>query len=112
MAMGEKETRKRVLTYEDQRFCKEAILWKHVSCPYVLKYTGAFYHKDVPAVVTPWMPRGNITEYLERCPDTDRLRLVSSIERLPAPSMSLLRSLLALMCGQREIRRASCRERV
>jgi hypothetical protein len=52
-------------------------MWKHVSCPYVLKFDGVFYHKDVPAIVTPWMPYGNITEYLDRHSDADRLRLVN-----------------------------------
>jgi len=70
-----------------QRFIKEAILWKHVSCPYILKYNGAFYHNDVPAIVTPWMPRGNIAEYLEKHTEADRLRLVSSTEYPPPVSI-------------------------
>ncbi|KAF9789234.1 kinase-like domain-containing protein [Thelephora terrestris] len=59
-----------------KRFCKEAILWKHVSCPYILTFQGVFYHNDVPAIVTPWMDKGNITEYLLRFPDANRLRLL------------------------------------
>ena len=66
------------LTTRKQRFCREAIVWKHVSSTYVLKFKGAFYHSDVPAIVMPWMPHGNITEYLAKHPDVDRLRLVSS----------------------------------
>ena len=61
---------------EEQRFCKEAIVWKYVSCRYILKFDGVFYCNDVPAIVTPWMPHGNITEYLEKHPDVNRLRLV------------------------------------
>lgn len=52
-------------------------MWKHVVCPYILKFNGVLYHNDMPAIVTPWMPHGNITEYLEKHPDADRLRLVS-----------------------------------
>jgi len=52
-------------------------MWKHLSCPYVLKFNGVFYRNDVPAIVTPWMPHGNIAEYLEKHPEADRLRLVS-----------------------------------
>ena len=52
-------------------------MWKYVSCPYLLKFTGVFYHNDMPAIVTPWMSHGNITEYLGKHPDANRLRLVS-----------------------------------
>ena len=54
------------------------IVWRQVSCPYVLKFKGVFYHNDMPAIVTPWMPHGNITEYLEEHPEVDKLHLVSS----------------------------------
>ena len=60
-------------------------MWKHVSCPYILKFDGVFYHNGLPAMVTPWMAHGNITEYLEKDADADRLRLVSLVA-LPAPS--------------------------
>ncbi|KAF9789247.1 kinase-like domain-containing protein [Thelephora terrestris] len=59
-----------------KRFCKEVILWKHVSYPYILTFQGVFYHNDVPVIVTPWMDNGNITEYLLQFPDADRLRLL------------------------------------
>jgi len=85
---------------EKQRFCKEVIVWKHVSCPYVLKFNGAFYHGDLPAIVTPWVAHGNIMEYLEKRPDADRLRLVSSIA-FPAPSNLSPHPYVALRCGQR-----------
>ena len=66
-------------------------MWKHMSCPYILKFNGVFYHNDTPAIITPWMPRGNITEYLEGHVSADRLRLVSLI--IPrAPSFSSLQT--------------------
>ena len=74
---GEENTRKRA-DNDKQRFCREVIFWRYLSCPYVLKFEGVFYHKDIPAIVTPWMPHGNITEYLVKHPDVDWLRLVSS----------------------------------
>ena len=40
---------------EQQRLWKEGIVWKQVSCPYILKFNGVFYYNDVPAIVTPWM---------------------------------------------------------
>ncbi|KAF9645573.1 kinase-like protein [Thelephora ganbajun] len=62
-----------------KRFCKEAIVWKHVSCPYVLKFNGVFYHNGVPAIVTPWMLHGNVTEYLESNPEANRIRLLLDV---------------------------------
>ena len=62
-------------------------MWKHVSCPYVLELEGVFYHNDFPAIVTPWMPNGNITEYLRGRPDADRLHLVS-LNIPPAPAVT------------------------
>ena len=74
-------------------------MWKHISSPYILGFGGAFYHNDVPAIITPWMFHGNIAEYLEVHPNTDRLRLVSlsvparpGVRSFRAPS---LRSFLA-----------------
>ena len=52
-------------------------MWKHISCPHILKFNGAFYHDGVPAIIMPWMPHGNIAEYLEIHTGADRLRLVS-----------------------------------
>ena len=62
----------------EQRFYKEAIMWKHMSWPYILEFNGVFYHNGVPAIVTPWMLGGNITEYLEEYTVVERFRLASS----------------------------------
>lgn len=77
-------------------------MWKHVSCPHILKFNGVFYYNDAPAIVTPWMPHGNITEYVEKHADADRLDLVSSdfsstlnISSLPAFRYAAFR------CGKR-----------
>jgi serine/threonine protein kinase len=65
------------------------IVWKHVSCPYILKFNGVFYRNEVPVIVSPWVPNGNITEYLETHPDANRFRLVS----LNVPLRHLLHNL-------------------
>ena len=77
-------------------------MWKHVSCPYTLKFNGVFYHDGAPAIVTPWMHHGNITEYVEKHADADRLGLVSSSVS-PAPSISSLHAFrcVAIRCDQR-----------
>ena len=66
-----------------------------MSCPYVLKFNGVFDRNGMLAVVTPWMPRGNITEYLKKNPNADRLRLVS-LNVLPAPGGWLTSHLAAM----------------
>ncbi|KAF9789236.1 kinase-like domain-containing protein [Thelephora terrestris] len=66
-------------TVLEKRFCKEALIWKHVSCPYILTFQGVFYHNGLLATVTPWMADGNVTEFLVRCPDANRLRLLSCV---------------------------------
>jgi hypothetical protein len=60
-------------------------MWKYMVCPYILKVDGLFYRNGVPAVVTPWIPHGNITEYLANHPNVDRFRLVS-LGVSPAPT--------------------------
>ena len=60
-----------------------------MSCPYILKFNGVFYHNDLPAIATPWMTHGNINEYLEKYADANRLRLVRLIF-LPVQSNSSL----------------------
>ena len=76
-------------------------MWKHMSSPYILKFNGLFYRNEVPAIVTPWMPHGNITEYL-KSHDVDRLRLVS-LNDPPGPALVPLTShrVVAFGCGQR-----------
>jgi hypothetical protein len=76
-------------------------MWKHMVCPYILKFNGLFYRNGVPAIVTPWMPHGNITEYLANHPNVDRLRLVSLDLFPPAPSISSPHpsSLCSFWCG-------------
>jgi hypothetical protein len=61
---------------EMQRVCEEAIVWKHIPCSDILRPIGVFYHNGAPAIVTPWMSNGTITEYLEKHPDADRFHLV------------------------------------
>ena len=66
-------------------------MWKHMSCPYILRFIGVFYHNGLPAIATPWMAHGNINEYVENYADADRLRLVR-LNIIPAQSNSSLRT--------------------
>ena len=70
-----------------------------MSCPYILKFSGAFYYNGLLAIVTTWMAYGNIVEYLEKHADADRLRLVSLTFFL-ASNISLLH-ILPLLTSRR-----------
>ena len=50
---------------------------KHINC---LPFYGIFQGNDnVPYLVSPWMERGDLSDYLIRNPDVDRLPLVSAL---------------------------------
>ena len=67
------------LNQREQRFRREAVIWYSMCLIRGnLKFKGVFYHNGVPAIVTPWMPTGNITEYLGENPNANRLKLASS----------------------------------
>jgi len=78
-------------------------MWGYALCPHISKFYGVFYYNGVPAIVTPWMRRGNITEYLEKHPEVDRLQLVSL--SVPPRSFSTTHftscHYLAFRCAQR-----------
>ena len=77
-------------------------MWRYILCPHILKLTGAFFHDDVLAIVTPWMSRGNIAEYLEKHPNADRLQLVSlGVSSAPEAIHFTSFRYLAFRCGQR-----------
>lgn len=77
-------------------------MWRYMLCPHILKLAGAFFHDDVLAIVTPWMSRGNIAEYLEKHPNADRLQLVSlSVPSVPEVAHFTSCRYLAFRCGQR-----------
>ena len=63
-----------------QRFCKEVVLWSTLSHPNILKLVGV--QEDVKrrqfAIVSEWMSRGNIMEFIENN-HANRLELVCGI---------------------------------
>ena len=63
-----------------QQFCREIIVWKHLSHPNILPLLGASlstrpYYSF--RMVSPWMKNGNVMEYTRSNPSTNHLRLVS-----------------------------------
>ena len=58
-----------------QLFFKEAIIWKRLRHPNIVPFIGVT--TDPLQIVSEWMPNGVLTEFLERNPGTNRIRLVS-----------------------------------
>jgi len=59
-----------------QNFCKEVVGWKTLRHPNVLPLLGVTTTNDRLVMVSEWMTNGNITEFLKKNPDVDRLELV------------------------------------
>ncbi|KAJ7920372.1 hypothetical protein B0H13DRAFT_2230772 [Mycena leptocephala] len=67
-----------------QNFGREAVIWRQLSHPNVLPFFGLYYLDHRLCLVSPWMPSGNIMEFLKTVPaDTDRPSLVRAIEKDP-----------------------------
>lgn len=61
----------------DQRFYSEIVRWKYLSHPNLLPFLGVSETLFSFSIISPWLPNGNITEYVARCRKTNRARLVS-----------------------------------
>jgi len=64
-----------------QRLCQEIICWKHLSHPNILPLLGVSLsaHPRCFRIFTEWMSNGNVIQYARSNPETNRLRLVSSL---------------------------------
>ncbi|KXN81417.1 Serine/threonine-protein kinase HT1 [Leucoagaricus sp. SymC.cos] len=62
-------------------FLREAVLWSHLLHPNVLPLYGIFQPNNQGAIglVSPWMPNGNMLEYLEKNPNTPRMPLIHDV---------------------------------
>ena len=59
-----------------QRFCREAVAWKHLRHPNVLPLLGVTVSERRFAMVSKWMEHGNINEFVEKEKDVNRTELV------------------------------------
>ena len=62
---------------ESQRFCREAVAWKHLRHPNILPLLGVTVNGDRFAMVSEWMKNGNINEFVEKNKHANRTELVS-----------------------------------
>ncbi|KAL1743944.1 kinase-like domain-containing protein, partial [Schizophyllum fasciatum] len=63
-------------------FTKEAMIWRQLNHPNVLPFYGVYYLDDARnrlCLVSPWMEEGNVVNYLQRCPSTNRVALAYDI---------------------------------
>ena len=68
-----------------QQFCREIIVWKHLSHPNILPLLGVSLSMRPYSfrMVSPWMKNGNVMEYTRSNPSADRLKLVSTLTPQP-----------------------------
>ena len=59
-----------------QRFCREVMAWKSLHHPNVLPLLGVTMAKNQFVMVSEWMAKGNINEFVKEEPSADRLELV------------------------------------
>jgi hypothetical protein len=52
-------------------------MWRFLRHPNVLSLVGVMMSENRFAMVSDWMSNGDINEFVEKCPDVDRLGLVS-----------------------------------
>lgn len=61
-----------------QLYCKEVVVWRRLSHINVLPFLGVSTTVFKLAMVSEWMSNGTITDYVEKHPEANRLRLVSA----------------------------------
>ena len=85
-----------------QKFCEEAILWLRLRHKNIVPLLGADMTLFPVCLVSVWMKYGNISGYLRKFPQEDRLRLVSLLAPLSQAVLNrTLGSSLTLQKGSR-----------
>lgn len=74
-----------------QVFYKEVALWKRLSHPNIVPFLGVCDSPAPLSMVSEWMPNDNVRQYVQDCPQADRLQLVCP-SPLPSHSTCILMS--------------------
>lgn len=61
------------------KFCREAVVWKHLWHPNILPWLGVAIKYDQFAMISEWMDNGNIIRFIGRNPDVNRAMLLVDI---------------------------------
>ncbi|KAG6871968.1 hypothetical protein C0995_014426 [Termitomyces sp. Mi166 len=64
-----------------KHFSREAILWSQLLHPHILPIYGVYWSKNRICLVSPWMERGNVREYLKTEKNSEPILLVLDITR-------------------------------
>ena len=59
-----------------QRFCRKVLEWKTLRHPNVLSLLGVTMSENRLVIVSEWMVKGNINQFVRANPNADRLGLV------------------------------------
>ncbi|KAJ7572440.1 kinase-like domain-containing protein [Mycena floridula] len=64
-----------------QDVCREALVWKQLDHPGVLKFLGVSVDMFAPSfcLISPWMANGNINDYVQVYPDLDLLTVLREV---------------------------------
>ncbi|KAG8957484.1 hypothetical protein FRC03_010081 [Tulasnella sp. 419] len=65
-----------------KRFLREVLVWEKLHHRNIVPLLGWAMRPDhLPRLVSPWYPNGNVIEYLQKHPDTDRPKLLLDVAR-------------------------------
>ncbi|KAG8979221.1 hypothetical protein FRB90_008173, partial [Tulasnella sp. 427] len=62
-----------------KRFDRELFIWMECQHPRVLELLGYAYIEGIPCLISPWCSNGNITEYLTRNTEANRLKMITQV---------------------------------
>ncbi|KAF9780835.1 kinase-like domain-containing protein [Thelephora terrestris] len=62
-----------------RRFCKESITWRFLCHPNVLPLLGATMSEGRFAMVSEWMPNGDINQFVKARKDVNRFELLRGV---------------------------------
>lgn len=67
-----------VLLNHFQKFCQEAVIWKHLRHPNILTLLGVSLETDKWAMISEWMDNGDINKFVKEYAEANRAQLVST----------------------------------
>ncbi|KAJ7040670.1 kinase-like domain-containing protein, partial [Mycena alexandri] len=86
LVCGQSVSMKIVRLFEDsdiqavrKEFTREALLWRQLCHPNLLPFFGLYYLDGRLCLVSPWMERGNIMQFLKKEPVIDRVSLMLDV---------------------------------
>jgi serine/threonine protein kinase len=65
--------------YKRKRYFKEVTVWKRLNHPNIIPMYGAAPDIDELCVVSPWMPEGDLSQYLNKYPGVNRASIMVGV---------------------------------